>query len=99
VLIAMVIVMTLLVLWLFPGRTVDRTIHLPLPHYPPPELQVSPRNDMAAFRAQEMRWLNSTGWVDKARGVAHIPIEDAMREVAQEGIAGWPEAHPDAGGP
>jgi hypothetical protein len=94
VLIATVIVMTLLVLWLFPGRTVDRTIHLPLPHYPRPELQVSPRDDMAAFRAQELQRLNSTGWVDKAHGIAHIPIEDAMREVVDQGVAGWPATQP-----
>jgi hypothetical protein len=94
-LIATVIVMALLVLWLFPGRTVDRTMHLPLAHYPRPELQVSPRDDMARFRAQQLQWLNSAGWVDKTRGIAHIPIEDAMREVAEEGIAGWPAAvHP-----
>ena len=91
-LIATVIVMTLLVLWLFPGRTVDRTMHLPLTHYPRPELQVSPRDDMATFRAQQLQWLNSAGWVDKTRGIAHIPVEDAMHEVAEEGIAGWPAA-------
>jgi len=94
VLIAIVIIMTLLVLSLFPGRTVDRTMHLPLPHYPSPELQISPRDDMAAFRAQELQRLHSTGWVDKAHGIAHIPIQDAMREVADQGIAGWPAAQP-----
>jgi hypothetical protein len=94
-LIATVIVMTLLVLWLFPGRTVDRTMQLPLAHYPSPELQVSPRDDMTKFRAQQLQWLNSAGWVDKGHGIAHIPIEDSMRDVAEEGIAGWPAAaHP-----
>jgi hypothetical protein len=82
--------LTVLVLWLFPGRTVDRTMHLPLPRYPSPELQVSPRNAMATFHAKEMPWLNGTGWVDKAQGVVHVPIEEAMRKVAQEGIPGWP---------
>ena len=33
---------------------------------------------------------NGTGWIDKAHGIAHIPIADAMRLVAQEGIPGWP---------
>jgi hypothetical protein len=85
-----VIGLTLLVLWLFPGRTVDRTIHLPLPRYPRPELQLSPRDDMAKFYANEMQTLNSTGWVDRAHGIVHIPIVDAMHKVAQEGIADWP---------
>jgi hypothetical protein len=89
-LIVTVIAMALLVLWLFPGRTVDRTRHLPLPRYPQPELQISPRDDMTAFRARELQWLNSAGWVDKPHGIAHIPIDDAMRDVAAQGIAGWP---------
>ena len=33
---------------------------------------------------------NGTGWIDKAHGIVHIPIADAMRQVAQEGIPGWP---------
>jgi hypothetical protein len=44
------------------------------------------------LRAREMQILNGSGWVDKERGVVHIPITQAMREVASEGIAGWPTA-------
>ncbi len=91
-LIATVVALALLVLWLFPGRTIDRTLQLPLPRYPTPELQVSPRDEMTNFRERELRWLNSSGWVDKQRGVAHIPIDEAMRNIAREGIAGWPGA-------
>ena len=80
----------LCVLWLFPLSTTDRTLHLPLPAFPAPRLQPSPREDMARFHQQEMQRLNSTGWIDRAQGIAHIPIEDAMREIAAEGIPGWP---------
>jgi hypothetical protein len=89
-LIVIVVLMTLLILWMFPNGTVDRTLHLPLPHYPTPELQVSPRDDMARFSAQELQQLNGTGWVDEARGTVHIPIDDAMRKIAADGIEGWP---------
>ncbi len=34
-------------------------------------------------RAQEVERLGSLGWVDRNAGVAHIPIEDAMRLVVQ----------------
>ncbi len=85
-----VLVLGLLVLWLYPGATIDRTMHLPLPHYPSPQLQPNPREDMARFYSEEIRWLDGTGWIDKAHGIAHIPISDAMRLVAQEGIPGWP---------
>ena len=33
-------------------------------------------------RAKQLERLGSTGWVDRNAGVAHIPIEDAMRLVA-----------------
>ena len=89
-LLASVLILALLVLWLYPGATTDRTMRLPLPNYPNPQLQPSPREDMAKFYEGEMRWLNGTGWIDKAHGIAHIPISDAMRLVAKEGIAGWP---------
>src|SRR5689334_22967341 len=89
-LIVTVVALALLVLWLFPGRTVDRTIHLPLPHYPSPELQPNPRAALREFRAARLKWLNSSGWIDRSRGIAHIPIAAAMREVANEGIADWP---------
>ena len=45
---------------------------------------------MDAFRAEEMRRLNSAGWQDRAAGTVHIPIDQAMRAVAAEGIPGWP---------
>jgi hypothetical protein len=91
-LIVVVVGLALLVFWLFPGQTTDRTLQLPLPRYPTPQLQVSPRDDMSNFLARELHWLNSSGWVDKQRGIVHIPIDEAMRRVAQEGIAGWPGA-------
>ena len=84
------VAIALLVLWMFPHSLLDRTIQLPLPVYPSPRLQPNPRADMQRFYSEEMQRLNSTGWVDKANGVVHIPIADAMRKVAQEGIAGWP---------
>jgi hypothetical protein len=78
--------------WLFPGTTEDRTLRLPLPQYPDPQLQTNPREEMAAFRDREMHKLNGAGWVDRTQGIVHIPIAEAMRKVAQEGIAGWPTA-------
>lgn len=74
----------------FPSRHLDRTLAAPLPVYPAPRLQLSPREDMARFYRSEMDRLNSAGWVDRARGVARIPIADAMRLVAKEGIKDWP---------
>jgi hypothetical protein len=45
---------------------------------------------MEKFYAEEMRRLNSAGWVDEAIGKVHIPISVAMRVVASQGIPDWP---------
>jgi len=34
--------------------------------------------------------LNGTSWVDEERGVVHIPIEAAMRDISSHGIEDWP---------
>lgn len=89
-LLASVLGLGFLVFELFPNAVFDRTIRLPLAQYPNPQLQPNPSKDMAKFYAEEMRWLNNTGWVDKTQAIVHIPIADAMTKVAQEGIPGWP---------
>ena len=85
-----VVAMAFLVLWLFPQSMISQSKWLTLPQFPKPQLQPSPRENMARFYAKEMQRLNSTGWVDKANGTVHIPIADAMRKIAQAGIPGWP---------
>ena len=77
-------------MWLFPHAVVDRRIAAPLPSYPTPRLQEDPAKDMQHFYAAEMARLNSTGWVDQGHGIAHIPIDQAMRIVARQGIPDWP---------
>src|SRR5665213_1976140 len=67
-----VLALALLVLWLFPKSTLDQAKQLTLPAFPNPQLQPNPRETMARFYAAEMRRLNGTGWVDKAKGTVHI---------------------------
>jgi hypothetical protein len=45
-------------------------------------LQSAPQQDLAAYRAEKERRLHGIGWVDAQRGIAHIPIEDAMAALA-----------------
>jgi hypothetical protein len=75
---------------IFPGAVKDLRFTQPFPDFPSPRLQSSPRADMQAFHAEEMARLNSAGWVDRDAHTVHIPIDQAMRAVAAEGIAGWP---------
>jgi len=89
-LVAAVLILSLIVLLLYPRSTTNRMLRSPLPAFPRPELQASPRADWQRFYAEEMRRLNGAGWIDKQRGIAHIPIADAMRRTAQQGIPDWP---------
>jgi hypothetical protein len=77
-------------LWMFPHTMTDVVVPNGIPAYPQPTLQNSPSQDMARFYQQEMKALNSTGWVDREKGIVHIPIEQAMHQVMQRGIADWP---------
>ena len=61
---------------------------------PRPRLQTDPSEDLAKFLADEDRRLNTYYWVDKNKGIVHIPIEQAMHELAEEGIDGFPRGKP-----
>lgn len=57
---------------------------------PQPRLQTDPSEDLEQFRSEEEKRLSSYYWVDKKKGIVHIPIEEAMKQVAEEGIDGFP---------
>lgn len=61
---------------------------------PEPRLQLDPPEDLAQFRAEEDKRLNSYYWVDKEKGLVHIPISQAIKEVAEKGIDGFPRGQP-----
>jgi hypothetical protein len=85
--------------WIFPHSPHTELLPYPVPTYPSPQLQASPHEDMVRFYRQELDRLNSFGWIDRSKGLVHIPIEQAMREVASQGLPGWPtQARAPAGG-
>ena len=51
-----------------------------------PILQVFEARDLAAHRAYEDSQLHDLSWVNHSNGVARIPIEDALRIVARQGL-------------
>ncbi len=76
--------------WEYPGALSTENVKDPASSFPEPRLQARPSADMAAFKARETAELNSYGWVDRQHGVVHVPIEQAMRNLAEHGIPGWP---------
>ena len=66
----------------------------PAPGSPPhiagaPVLEVDPAREIAAYREEKRRLLESYGWVDREHGIVRIPIERAMEALAS-GHAGPP---------
>jgi hypothetical protein len=59
--------------------------------FPAPRLQPDPVADMNKFRAYEDEVLNTYGWVNHQTGTVHIPIEQAIDAVAQQGLPTRPE--------
>jgi len=81
-------------IWLSFGQINDDRAKSPLRPLPPaPQLQTDPKADLMALQAQAARRLHSYGWVDRAHGRIHMPIEAAMA-----GIAGAAPGTPDSGG-
>jgi hypothetical protein len=53
---------------------------------PAPNLQTQPFKDVMQLKAEQRAQLHSYGWIDKANGVVHIPIERAMALTLQRGL-------------
>lgn len=70
---------------------VSRALHF-IP--PGPQLQTNPGADLKKFRAAEEKRLDTYYWVDRQKGLVHIPIEEAMKKLAVSGIPGFPKAEP-----
>ena len=49
---------------------------------PGPTLQPAPQLDLAQYRAEKQRILDGAAWIDEKRGIARIPIADAMAMLA-----------------
>jgi hypothetical protein len=62
------------------------------PPPPEPRLEEVPGEQLREVRAAEDQILNSTGWVDRQAGVAHIPIDRAIDLLEQQGL---PARSPD----
>lgn len=83
----------LIMIGAFPRTRGDVDRHLSITP-PAPRLQTDPEADLRAYVRKEQHLLDSYGWVDRERGIAHIPIEAAMQRLARTGVPGFPPARP-----
>ena len=72
-----------------PATLLQNTPPPDLNRWPEPRLQTDDESDMARFLWQESQLLNAKPWQDQ-NGVVHIPIDEAMRLVAQKGLPARP---------
>ncbi|MGE0004289.1 MAG: hypothetical protein AB7S92_01750 [Parvibaculaceae bacterium] len=80
--------------WRLPERaTATETMREepPLPH-----LEISPEAGRIAIEAAARRKLGGYGWTDRAAGRVRIPIDAAMRKLAEQG---WPDPPPGGASP
>ena len=61
-----------------------------------PRLVASEPAVLAEFRAQEDAFLAGWGWVEKDKGIARMPIDEAMKIVAERGLPTFPVPAPAA---
>jgi hypothetical protein len=57
---------------------------------PEPRLQAAPKVELKQLREDEDQILNNYGWVDPAKGIVRIPIDQAIDIVAQKGLPSKP---------
>ena len=50
--------------------------------FPEPALQKRPQDDLKRFELEQRMSLSGYGWVDRSKGMARIPIDEAMRIIA-----------------
>jgi hypothetical protein len=53
--------------------------------FPEPVLQKHPQDDLRNFEREQRAALSGYGWVDRSKGLARIPIEQAMQIVLARG--------------
>jgi hypothetical protein len=66
---------------------------------PEPRLQREPFGDWRTMKKQQDELLSTYGWVDESKGVAHIPIEEAMKRLAGQGLPARPAPGAPAAAP
>ncbi|BAU88629.1 hypothetical protein MPPM_0024 [Methylorubrum populi] len=53
--------------------------------FPAPRLQQSPEADLAAMLKDQRAKLSAYAWIDREKGIARVPITEAMRLLAERG--------------
>jgi hypothetical protein len=88
--VALLVISCIVLIAAYPRSLPDanRDLHIAPPG---PRLQTNAAADLQTFREDENNRLNTFYWIDQQKGVVHIPIEQAMKKLAETGIPGFPK--------
>ncbi|MBS1708509.1 MAG: hypothetical protein JSS65_07270 [Armatimonadetes bacterium] len=75
-----------------PPRVVAERKVTPPKEYPVVQTGVTAKMDMVELRKLEEEKTTKLGWVDKDKGVAQVPVETAIKIVAERGLPTRPGA-------
>ncbi|HEY0982996.1 MULTISPECIES: hypothetical protein [unclassified Schlesneria] len=54
--------------------------------YSGPQLQPQPSVELRDLKNAELKHLTSYGWIDREKGVVHVPVEAAIKLLATQGL-------------
>ncbi|HEV3309613.1 MAG TPA: hypothetical protein VG815_03745 [Chloroflexota bacterium] len=54
--------------------------------FPSPRIQPDPAEEFTKMKIEDLGRLNQYGWIDRAAGVAHIPVDRAVDILAERGL-------------
>jgi hypothetical protein len=94
-LLALLVISAFVLILAYPHTTSDVTRKLSI-NPPGPRLQTDEQGDLQRFRADEERRLDTYYWIDKQKGIVHVPIEQAMKQLVATGIPDFPKASAQA---
>jgi hypothetical protein len=67
--------------------------------FPEPALQKTPQADLKRFELEQRMSLSGYGWIDRSKGIARIPIEEAMRIITARGDHAYEPPEPPTTAP
>ena len=76
---------SLVVLHIFYREQISQAVFVPPAPFAKPRLQTNDAGDLAKLQAEQRDRLNRYSWVDRDKGIAAIPIEEAMKRVVARG--------------
>jgi hypothetical protein len=76
---------SLIVLHIYYGDRINQAIFVPPTQFAKPQLQIDAAADLAKLQSEQRGRLNRYAWVDRDKGIAAIPIEEAMKRVVARG--------------